>query len=416
MSIRSMLDSLSRENAQLAEELRDLHRSLLPSTDSNNPAGGISEYVTVSEVGSSPLVGSNVPTGRPNLETSANSGRSHVVTDWRLPVHSTPSNVRTQQTASRNTVPHANAPCVNVNNNASEQPVVNRIQVHNNPKFQKFSGKETSSSLTYSTWIKDINTYVTAENLSNHQGIALIKEHVTERAREEVAFFLEMNESANYFDLVAYLNTCYLGKQSETEALKNFYARSQGQRESIEDFVSELQKLIRRVVMLNPSMRSQVDKMLINQVVDGLKDEYLQTSTKMWLELNSNISFIGFKNLLLKNTSDVGLQKKTLASSKEMSTSFSNNGGARPKYEQKQESNEMTEIKETLNKLADSLQKLTTQQQRRKPKKNKYSIDGTYNAQFHCNYCNYKGHLQENCIKFQLIQETAIQGNRLPPQ
>ena len=61
------------------------------------------------------------------------------------------------------------------------------------PKINKLKGGySANANLIFQSWLKDINIHVEDQNLTEREAIQLVKDFTTERAHDEVGFYMGM--------------------------------------------------------------------------------------------------------------------------------------------------------------------------------------------------------------------------------
>ena len=109
---------------------------------------------------------------------------------------------------------------------------------------------------------------------TEHEVVQLVKDHTTEHAHGAVEFYLDMNDQWSYARLIEHLRMSFKSGETFNSLLGDFYARSQKQRETEDQFADELQVLARKVISVCPECKSQVNEALKTQFAYHLWDQY----------------------------------------------------------------------------------------------------------------------------------------------
>ena len=74
------------------------------------------------------------------------------------------------------------------------------------PKIQKLKGRYSANAmLVFNSWLKDIEMFVKEWKLTNMETVQFIKDYTSEAARGAVEFYLDINSTWKYHELIEHL-------------------------------------------------------------------------------------------------------------------------------------------------------------------------------------------------------------------
>ena len=93
------------------------------------------------------------------------------------------------------------------------------------PKINKLKGGySANANLIFQSWLKDINTHVEDQNLTEREAIQLVKDFTAERARNEVEFYMGMitDEQQSFDGLATHLKNAFQLGETVSELVSDF--------------------------------------------------------------------------------------------------------------------------------------------------------------------------------------------------
>ena len=119
------------------------------------------------------------------------------------------------------------------------------------PKINKLKGGySATANLIFQSWLKDIHIHVQNWNLTEREAIQLVKDFTTERAHDEVEFYMGMiaDEQQSFDGLVNHLKHAFQLGETMSELISDFYGCHQKKNESEDAFADDLQILVRKII------------------------------------------------------------------------------------------------------------------------------------------------------------------------
>ena len=170
------------------------------------------------------------------------------------------------------------------------------------PKINKLKGGySATANLIFQSWLKDMRVHVEDRNLSQREAMQLIKDFTTERARDEVEFYMGMvaDEQQTFEGLVQHLKNAFQSGKTTSELISDFYAMAQEKNESEEAFADELQIHVRKIIARKPEFREDANEQLESQYAHKLKDPYYTAKARSMLQSSEDSeSFTQFRGCL----------------------------------------------------------------------------------------------------------------------
>ena len=164
------------------------------------------------------------------------------------------------------------------------------------PNLAKLKGGITSgASLFFNSWVKDVRAVILERSMSNAESLQLVKDYTEGKVRQQVEFYIVSTPDPTFEGLIDNLKTSF---QDEDEATVKgeFYSRKQYSKESVDDFVDVLQLLARKVLNVDPSFETFMNKSLFQQLANGLKDPGHGISARSILNQQPDIQFASFRS------------------------------------------------------------------------------------------------------------------------
>ena len=165
------------------------------------------------------------------------------------------------------------------------------------PKLAKLKGGITSgASLFFNSWVKDIRAVILERSMSNAESLQLVKDYTEGKARQQVEFYIVSTPDPTFEGLINNLRTSFQSGEDEATVKGEFYSRKQFSKESVDDFADVLQLLTRKVLNVNPSFQTFMNKSLCQQLANGLKDPGHGISARSILNQQPDIQFASFRS------------------------------------------------------------------------------------------------------------------------
>ena len=141
------------------------------------------------------------------------------------------------------------------------------------PKLSKLKGGIPSgASLFFNSWVKDIRAVILERSMSNAESLQLVKDYTEGKAHQQVEFYIVSTPDPTFEGLIDNLRTSFQSREDEAMVKGQFYSRKQFGKESEDDFTDVLQLLARKVLNVDPSFQTFMNKSLCQQLANGLKD------------------------------------------------------------------------------------------------------------------------------------------------
>ena len=163
------------------------------------------------------------------------------------------------------------------------------------PKIQKLKGGNTSSAQLFITgWIKEVCTVICDRQLTDEEGVQLIREFTESKARQQVDFYLDMTPNPTIEGVLDHLISAFSSGEDESSIKSEFYSCKQLAHESEDDYAEILQILARKIMIVNPAFQAECNGALIHQFANGLHDDIIRPLAKDLVNRKPGIPFIKF--------------------------------------------------------------------------------------------------------------------------
>jgi len=291
-------------------------------------------------------------------------------------------------------------------------------------------------------WLKDVRSAIKERDLTDQEGIQLVRDYTEGKARQQVDFYLDTNISPSLSDLLDHLSSVFFTGEDESTIKSEFYSRRQTGRESEDDFADALQVLVRKIILTQPNFRLEANKALLHQFANGLKEEVTRAIARSLILTKPGLDFIQFRTEVA-NISGSRTKKNSVKISTNQAEEEEAEIEQPAKRSRKDQGNLDAQIQclleenKKMNRKIDHLASLqtakppdifteavgTTQnrfqprtasqnprfqgpqkssyQGRFEPPKPTKGKNGQLNVAETCNYCKNPGHLIDNCSKLQ---------------
>ena len=132
--------------------------------------------------------------------------------------------------------------------------------------------------------------------MSNAESLQLVKDYTEGKACQQVEFYIVSTPDPTFEGLINNLRTSFQSGEDEATAKGEFYSRKQYSKESVDNFVDVLQLLARKVLNVDPSFQTFMNKSLCQQLANGLKDPCHGISARSILNQQPDIQFASFRS------------------------------------------------------------------------------------------------------------------------
>ena len=163
------------------------------------------------------------------------------------------------------------------------------------PKLPKLKGGTTAkASLFFTNWVKDARAVIAERSMTTYESLQLVKDYTEGKAHAQVEFYLTSTTNPTFEGLIQDLAKSFQSGEDEATIKRDFYSRMQLNKESVDDFADVLQLLARKILNVDPSFQSLLNKSLCQQLANGLKDPSHGISARQILKQQPEISFVAF--------------------------------------------------------------------------------------------------------------------------
>ena len=165
------------------------------------------------------------------------------------------------------------------------------------PKLAKLKGGITSgASLFFKSWVKDVRAVILERSMSNAESLQLVKDYTEGKARQQVEFYIVSTPDPTFEGLINNLRTSFQSGEDKATVKGEFYSCKQFSKESVDDFADVPQLLARKVLNVDPSFQTFMNKSLCQQLANGLKDPGHGISARSILNQQPDIQFASFRS------------------------------------------------------------------------------------------------------------------------
>ena len=134
------------------------------------------------------------------------------------------------------------------------------------PKLAKLKGGITSgASLFFNSWVKDIRVVILEQSMSNAESLQLVKDYTEGKAHQQVEFYIVSTPNPSFEGLIDNLRTSFQSGEDEATVKGEFYSCKQYSKESVDDLADVLQLLAHKVLNIDPSFQTFMNKLLCHQ-------------------------------------------------------------------------------------------------------------------------------------------------------
>ena len=165
------------------------------------------------------------------------------------------------------------------------------------PKLAKLKGGITSgASLFFNSWVKDVRAVILEQSMSNTESLQLVKDYTEGKARQQVEFYIVSTPDPTFEGLIDNLRTSFQSGEDKATVKGEFYSQKQFSKKSVDDFADVLQLLAHKVLNVDPSFQTFMNKSLCQQLANGLKDPGHGISARSILNQQPDIQFASFRS------------------------------------------------------------------------------------------------------------------------
>ena len=175
--------------------------------------------------------------------------------------------------------------------------VASEFKKRREPKLPKLKcGITSGASLFFNSWVKDVRAVILEWSMSNAESLQLVKDYTEGKAHQQVEFYIVSTPDPTFEGLIDNLRTSFLSGEDEAMVKGEFYSHKQYSKESVDNFTDVLQLLARKVLNVNPSFQTFMNKSLCQQLANGLKDPGHGISARSILNQQPDIQFASFRS------------------------------------------------------------------------------------------------------------------------
>ena len=162
-------------------------------------------------------------------------------------------------------------------------------------KCSDFTGSPAQGEPCVEEWIASMKSSFKVARVPEEDKIELLRQHLKGEAKLTVRFLLSEGNTdvTKVFDV---LEKTYGDKAPVGARLREFYDRKQGPGEKIRAYAYDLQEKLRKLKRRDPERIQDPDKMLKEQFVLGLRDDFLRRETKRQEKAQPDLAFLDLMN------------------------------------------------------------------------------------------------------------------------
>ena len=165
------------------------------------------------------------------------------------------------------------------------------------PKLAKLKGRITSgASLFFNSWVKDVRAVILEWSMSNAESLQLVKDYTEGKVCQQLEFYIVSTPDPTFEGLIDNLRTSFQSGEDVATIKGEFYSRKQFSKESVDDFADVLQLLACKVLNVDPSFQTFMNKSLCQQLANGLKDPGHGICARSILNQQPDIQFASFRS------------------------------------------------------------------------------------------------------------------------
>lgn len=179
-----------------------------------------------------------------------------------------------------------------IENQASAQTSPAAIYIPRDRKLPEFSGCGSKpGELSIEEWVTSMKSAFQVMRVPTEDRVELVKQHLKDEAKATVKFMMDEKEETvdNIFSV---LRDTYGDKVPIGTRLKDFYDRAQNAGETIRSYAYDLRERLNRVQRREPNRVADVENVLKEQLVLGLRDDFLRREMKRRLKSEPGLTFV----------------------------------------------------------------------------------------------------------------------------
>lgn len=179
-----------------------------------------------------------------------------------------------------------------IESQATAQTTPAAIYIPRDRKLPEFSGCVSKpGELSIEEWVASMKSAFQVMRVPTEDWIELLKQHLKDEAKATVKFMMDGKDETvdNIFTVL--LDT-YGDKVPIGTRLKDFYDRAQNAGETIRSYAYDLRERLNRVQRREPNRVADAENVLKEQLVLGLKDDFLRREMKRRVKSEPDLSFV----------------------------------------------------------------------------------------------------------------------------
>ena len=133
-------------------------------------------------------------------------------------------------------------------------------------------------------------------SMSNAKLLQLVKDYTEGKTHQQVEFYIVSTSNPSFEGLIDNLRTSFQSGEDEATVKGEFYSCRQFSKESVDDFMDVLHLLAHKVLNVNLSFQTFMNKSLCQQLANGLKDPGHGISARSILNQQPDIMFASFRS------------------------------------------------------------------------------------------------------------------------
>ncbi|XP_042624230.1 uncharacterized protein cuzd1.1 [Cyprinus carpio] len=179
-----------------------------------------------------------------------------------------------------------------IESQASAQTTPAAIYIPRDRKLPDYTGSVSKpGDLSIEEWVASMKSAFQVMRVPTEDRVELVKQHLKDEAKATVKFMMDGKEESvdNIFTV---LPDTYGDKVPIGTRLKDFYDRSQNTGETIRSYAYDLRERLNRVQRREPARVADAEKVLKEQLVLGLKDDFLRREMKRRIKAEPDLCFV----------------------------------------------------------------------------------------------------------------------------
>lgn len=159
-------------------------------------------------------------------------------------------------------------------------------------KLPDFTGCVSKpGDLSIEEWVASMKSAFQVMRVPTEDRVELVKQHLKDEAKATVKFMMDGKVESVENIFTVFLDT-YGDKVPIGTRLKDFYDRAQNAGETIRSYAYDLRERLNRVQRREPGRVADAEKVLKEQLVLGLKDDFLRREMKRRIKAEPDLSFV----------------------------------------------------------------------------------------------------------------------------